>query len=147
MTRERRGRGRPALFDGPTQDRYLAAVADGMYLNAAADHIGIHRNVPTRLARTDAVFGARLDDAKTAGRKRRIDNLPHDESRYCNYKCRCPQCTAAATTARTARRAQESTPSEQEDRGGESGTIHDLIPGAGTVVGESVSSLLLLRAS
>ena len=146
MTRERRGRGRPALFDGPTQDRYLAAVADGMYLNAAADHIGIHRNVPTRLARTDAVFGARLDDAKAAGRKRRIDNLPHDESRYCNYKCRCPQCTTAATTARTARRAQD-TPPEQEEHGGESGTIHDLIPGAGTVVGESVSSLLLLRAS
>lgn len=109
-----RGRGRPATFDEPLRHTFLTAVTNGMTVTEAAAHVGLHRNVPTRHARTDPGFASRLADAKAAGRKRRIEDLPHDEYRYNVHGCRCPRCRAAATTGRAGRRADQP-PAEGDD--------------------------------
>ncbi|MEU6016936.1 hypothetical protein ABZ826_23665 [Streptomyces sp. NPDC047515] len=137
-TRPAHGRGRPAVFNTALRTQYLDAVRAGMYLGAAADHIGIHRNVPTRTARTDRQFAQALTDAKAEGRKARVEDVAHGEARYNNYGCRCRTCTAAATRARAERRAE---PQPEQDRG-ESGQILDLRTGP-----ESPIPLLLRIAS
>ncbi|MEV4975612.1 hypothetical protein [Streptomyces scopuliridis] len=110
----RQQRGRPVLFDDVLRDRYVQAVAGGMRLGEAAAHVGISANVPRLHARTDRGFAVALADAKMLGKKVRTDRVPHGESRYTNYGCRCRTCTTAATTARTQRRHQET-----EDTGGQ----------------------------
>ncbi|MEV6165782.1 hypothetical protein AB0L71_28485 [Streptomyces sp. NPDC052052] len=137
-TRPTRGRGRPTVFDTALRTLYLDAVRSGMYLGAAADHIGIHRNIPARAARTDSEFGQALTDAKAEGRKARVEDLAHGEARYNNYACRCRKCTRAAAKGRAGRRAE----TQPEEEVGESGQVLDLRTGA-----ESPIPLLLRIAS
>ncbi|MFJ2279187.1 hypothetical protein ACIOEZ_34125 [Streptomyces sp. NPDC087866] len=139
MTSPRRTgtRGRPPVFDTALQAAYLDAVRAGMRLAPAAAHVGISRNTPTRAARTDTAFRQALADAKTQGRKTRLDEVPHGEARYNNYGCHCTTCTTAATTARTKRRH-----TEPGDDSGESAQVVDL-PAA--PAGVESPSLLLLR--
>ncbi|WP_329125961.1 hypothetical protein [Streptomyces sp. NBC_01353] len=102
----RAGRGRPEKFTAEVQKRFLAEVAAGARLGEAAATVDVHRNVPRFHARTNKDFAAALADAQAQGRQARIDDLPHDESRYNNYDCRCLDCTAMATKARAGRRAE-----------------------------------------
>lgn len=115
MTGPRPGRGRPGhLDDETTRDRYLTAIANGMRLGQAADHVGIHRNIPTRYRRTDPKFATALQEALALGKKIRENDQPHDESRYNHQGCRCRKCTRAAADARIGRRrTQEDEPAGQ----------------------------------
>lgn len=99
--------GRPPVFDEALRGRYLDAVAAGMPLGAAAAHVGITTNIPRRHERTDRKFTEALAEAKAVGRELRVEDVPHGESRYNNYGCRCPICTRAATAARTGRRHRD----------------------------------------
>ncbi|MET9436972.1 hypothetical protein [Streptomyces sp. NPDC006551] len=110
----RRGRGRPQTFTEDVRDRFLEAVADGMYLGDAARHVGLHANIPSRYARTDPAFAAALAHAKTLGKKRRAESFTHGESGYTNHACRCDICRPAATAARAGRRAATSEDPEPE---------------------------------
>ena len=139
----RQHRGRPPVFDDMLRARYLEAVAAGMRLGPAAVHAGVHSNVPRRHALTDPQFAAALGHAKTQGRKAREEELPHDEARYNNQRCRCRTCRAAATAGRAARRGQETGP----EQGGGAGVVAvgrvvELTPVEG-----GVPPLLLARAS
>ncbi|MGW2847272.1 hypothetical protein [Streptomyces sp. NPDC001274] len=125
-TRPPRGRGRPALFDTALREAYLDAVRTGMRLGDAADHVGVHRNVPTRTARTDEGFGQALADAKAQGRDARVEKVEHGEARYNNYGCRCPTCTAAAAKGRAGRRGHD----QPGASGAESGKVLSLPTGA-----------------
>lgn len=125
-TRPVRGRGRPATFGDALRARFLDAVRSGMRLGEAADHVGVHRNIPTRTARTDTVFGKALDEAKAEGREARVAGVPHGEARYNNYGCRCAECTAAASKARAGRREVP----QPVPNGGKSGQVVDLQMGA-----------------
>lgn len=98
----RAGRGRPAVFDEGRREKYLDAVAGGMKAHEAAVRAGVSRNVPAQHAKTDAVFAAALTLAKKKGRAQRLDDMPHDVSRYVNYGCRCQVCRADATKKRAA---------------------------------------------
>ncbi|MGW7283903.1 hypothetical protein ACWGH4_00130 [Streptomyces sp. NPDC054847] len=123
MTGRRLTRGRPVLFTDTLRNRYLEAVAAGMYLKDAAAHIGVSENVPQRHARTDRAFAAALKEARTAGKKVRIDELPHGEYRYNHHNCRCTNgCAQAATKNRAGRRR---TAAETTDTGGQ---VIDLPP-------------------
>lgn len=104
MTNPSPGRGRPSRFDQPMREEYLRAVTHGMRLGDAADHVGIHRNIATRAARTEPAFAAALKTARALGKKTRDDAKEHGESRYKHQACRCPTCTADATAGRTRRR-------------------------------------------
>lgn len=139
--RTRPRRGRPTVFNDAMQTRYLDAITAGMRLGEAAQHVGIHSNVPTRLARKDQEFATRLADARTAGRKTRADNRPHGEAHYNNDDCRHPDCAAAARKGRARRRA---TTGRQPDRE-QHATIHDLDPP--TPPKSPISLPLLLKAS
>ncbi|KAF0646592.1 MULTISPECIES: hypothetical protein [Streptomyces] len=103
-TPPRRGRGRPATFTTATRRVFLDAVAAGTPLGQATQLAGVSPTTPRRHARTDPAFAADLAAAKAAGREARLANVPHGESRYNNYGCRCTTCRTAATTARTNRR-------------------------------------------
>ncbi|WP_030756462.1 hypothetical protein [Streptomyces sp. NRRL F-5135] len=105
-----RGRGRQVLFDETARQQYLAAVADGMRLGEAAAHVGVSINVPRRHARTDTAFAARLDDARTQGKKIRDDRIPHSEAHYNNQQCRHPDCRARAREGRAHRRQTAAEP-------------------------------------
>ncbi|WP_405187322.1 hypothetical protein OG582_40390 (plasmid) [Streptomyces anulatus] len=111
----RRGRGRPTVFEPPTQTAYLDLLRHGFRLGDAAERLGISRVVPTRYARTDREFAAAVEEAKTVGAKVRRENVPHDEYRYNVLKCRCPVCTRAATVARAGRRAEATTEATAAD--------------------------------
>ncbi|MEU1327153.1 hypothetical protein [Streptomyces microflavus] len=144
MTAPRRGRGRPTVFDTPTQAAYLQAVRSGMRLGDAATHIGVNRVVPARYARADREFGVLLDEAKALGAKVRVENLPHDEYRYNVLKCRCEVCTRAARVGRAGRRTDTTA---DEPPGAEvAGAVHPIRAEAAGV-GESSTSFLLARAS
>ncbi|WP_327335159.1 hypothetical protein [Streptomyces anulatus] len=147
MTAPRRGRGRPTVFEPPTRDNYLDAVRHGMNLGDAATHVGISRVVPTRYARTDREFAAALEKARAVGAKARRENVPHDEYRYNVLKCRCLDCTRAATTARAARRADAAlAPTADESPAETAGDVHPIRLDRAEV-GESLTSFLLARAS
>lgn len=107
MTSRRRPIGRPAQHDDTTRQKFLDAVAAGMYLQAAAEQTGIHRNLPRYWARHDHTFAAALDDARARGKQARDDAKDHDEYRYNVLGCRCDDCRAAHATARAGRRATE----------------------------------------
>jgi len=100
----RYGRGRPPRFTDTLRTQYLTAVTAGMYLKAAAAHVGIDPSVPARHARTDTAFGEALQEARAAGKKVRQEATPHGEYRYNHQACRCITCTLKATVARTGRR-------------------------------------------
>lgn len=107
MTAPRRGRGRPALFNQAARDRYLAERRQGASQAKGAAAAGVAATTIRYTRRTDQEFRD-LDDAAAAqGRAAHIATLPHDESRYVNYGCRCPACTADATAKRLARAAKE----------------------------------------
>jgi hypothetical protein len=92
-------------------------------LKEAAARIGISENVPQRHARTDPGFAAALKEARAAGKKIRIDELPHNEYRYNHHGCRCTNgCARDATKGRAARRR---TTAETTDTGGQ---VIDLPP-------------------
>lgn len=97
------GRGHPVVFDPHRREQYLAHIADGMKAHEAAVRAGVSRNLPSQHAAADPSFAAALTVAKAKGRAQRIDDMPHDESRYVNYGCRCPICTKDATTKRATR--------------------------------------------
>ncbi|MFF8610821.1 hypothetical protein ACF06X_33485 [Streptomyces sp. NPDC015346] len=101
-------------FTEAVQARFLDAVANGMYLGEAARSVGLRADLPSRYVRTDPTFAAALADAKALGKKRRVEDAPHNEARYNNHGCRCTTCRRAATTARAGRRAQEPTEPEPE---------------------------------
>ncbi|MFF7631513.1 hypothetical protein [Streptomyces cyaneofuscatus] len=139
-------RGRPATghapFEEATRAVYLELLRHGARLGEAADQLGINRATPARYRRTDREFAAAVDDARAVGAKVRLEDVPHDEYRYNVLKCRCPQCTRAATTGRAGRRA-EATPDTDEPPANTAGDIHPIRLG----VGESSTSFLLARAS
>ncbi|WP_228994333.1 hypothetical protein [Streptomyces sp. DH8] len=142
-----RGRGRPTVFEAPTQTAYLDLLRQGVRLGDAAERLGISRAVPTRYARTDREFAAAVDEARAVGAKVRRENVPHDEYRYNVLKCRCPVCTRAATVARAGRRADAATDTAADESPAETaGDVHP-IRLTGAVVGESSTSFLLARAS
>ncbi|MER6602576.1 hypothetical protein [Streptomyces parvus] len=144
----RRGRGRPTVFEPPTQAAYLDLLRQGVRLGDAAERLGISRVAPTRYARTDREFAAAMDEARAVGAKVRRENVPHDEYRYNMLGCRCPVCTRAATVARAGRRADAATDTTAADESPAS-TVGDIHPIrlTGAVVGESSTSFLLARAS
>ncbi|MDX5526113.1 hypothetical protein PV677_36195 [Streptomyces sp. DE06-01C] len=144
----RRGRGRPTVFEPPTQTAYLNLLRQGARLGDAAERLGISRVVPARYARTDREFAAAVEEARAVGAKVRRENVPHDEYRYNVLKCRCPVCTRAATVARAGRRAEAATDTTADDEppGNTAGDVHP-IRLTGAVVGESSTSFLLARAS
>ncbi|MFJ7990297.1 hypothetical protein [Streptomyces sp. NPDC096351] len=107
-----RGRGRPAQFTPDAQQRFLDAVTGGSSVKDASALVGVHYNVPPRLARTNPAFAAALAEAKTAGRAARKEKLPHDESRYKHQGCRCPVCTKASTAGRASRRDRAAEPGD-----------------------------------
>ncbi|WP_093803926.1 hypothetical protein [Streptomyces sp. Wb2n-11] len=98
----RPGRGRPAVFDEGRREKYLAAITGGMKAHEAAVRAGVSRNIPAQYAKTDSAFAAALALAKKKGRAQRLDDMPHNVSRYVNYGCRCPTCRADATKKRAA---------------------------------------------
>lgn len=104
MTAVRPGRGRPVTFDDGVRAAYLAAVTNGARLQDAATTVGISINLARQHARTDRAFGEALKEARALGRKAHAENLPHDESRYINHKCRCRICKRASAVARAGRR-------------------------------------------
>ncbi|MEV2259123.1 hypothetical protein AB0J13_10745 [Streptomyces anulatus] len=147
MTAPRRGRGRPTVFEPPTQIAYLDAVRHGMNLGDAAAHVGISRVVPTRYARAVREFAAALEEARAVGAKVRRESVPHGEYRYNVLGCRCPDCTRAATTGRAARRADATpAPTADESPAETAGDVHPIRLGTAEV-GESLTSFLLARAS
>ncbi|MCX4606879.1 hypothetical protein OG402_41360 [Streptomyces anulatus] len=147
MTAPRRGRGRPTVFEPPTQTAYLDAVRNGMNLGDAAAHVGISRVVPTRYARTDREFAAALEEARAVGAKVRRESVPHGEYRYNVLGCRCLDCTRAATTGRAARRADAApAPTADESPAETAGDVHPIRLDRAEV-GKSSTSFLLARAS
>lgn len=124
MTRPRtrpvpgRGRGRPLLFDEPQKQAYLKHVAAGLTLNEAAAAVGVDRRTVNHHATNDTRFREAREEAKQAGRTARWESKPHDEYRYIHGGCRCPQCTAAASTARAGRRAQAQPPTPEHQQEG-----------------------------
>ncbi|MFJ9988600.1 hypothetical protein ACIQUD_32085 [Streptomyces globisporus] len=144
----RRGRGRPTVFEAPTQAAYLELLRQGVRLGDAADLMGISRVTPARYARTDREFAAAVDEARAVGAKARREGVPHGEYRYNVLGCRCPVCTRAATTARAGRRAEATTEATaaNESPASTAGDIHP-IRLEQPVVGESSTSFLLARAS
>lgn len=104
MTRRRRDRGRPALFTPTLITQYLTARATGATQQEAAAAVGVAvRTVRDAYIRVRGFRDAEKH-AADLGRQARIDELPHDESRYTNLGCRCGICRKAATAARIARR-------------------------------------------
>ncbi|MDX3343474.1 hypothetical protein PV409_36555 [Streptomyces sp. ME02-6979.5a] len=144
----RRGRGRPTVFEPPTQAAYLELLRQGVRLGDAADQLGISRATPTRYARTDREFAAAVEEARAVGAKVRRENVPHGEYRYNVLACRCVVCTRAATVARAGRRADAATDTATADES-PADTVGDVHPIRleGAVVGESSTSFLLARAS
>lgn len=106
VTATRPGRGRPIVFDDGVRAAYLAAVTNGARLQEAATTVGISINLARRHARQDPQFATALKEARTLGKKAHAENLPHDESRYINHKCRCTTCKRASAVARAGRRAE-----------------------------------------
>lgn len=104
MSTPRRSPGPPITFDAHQRQKYLDAVTAGAKLQDAALTAGIAVQWVNRLAQTDPVFGTAFNTARTAGKKARLDKLPHGETRYIKAACRCPICTKEATANRTARR-------------------------------------------
>ena len=143
-----RGRGRPTVFEPPTQAAYLELLRQGVRLGDAADQPSLSRATPTRYARTDAGFAAAVEEARAVGAKARREGVPHGEYRYNVLKCRCTVCTRAATTARAGRRADTATAAATADESlaDTVGDVHPIRLDA-TVVGESSTSFLLARAS
>lgn len=131
-----RGQGRPALFDTPAQDTYLKARTAGATQEEAAALAGVAvRTVRDAYTRTTG-FRTADKEAAALGRKTRLDDRPHDESRYTNQGCRCPTCTRAASAARTQRATRAA-------RKEESPTVSKInTPAAG-----SPQNFLLARAS
>ena len=113
-------RGHPVTFDTPVRQAYLAAVANGMLLGPAANHVGVSINVPRRHERTNPDFAAALAEAKAHGKKLRDDAKDHSEAHYNHQKCRSPQCVAAARTGRAGRRQRAAEPDPAE--------VHDMRP-------------------
>ncbi|MFF2864597.1 hypothetical protein ACFVSX_32535 [Streptomyces rubiginosohelvolus] len=147
MTAHRgRGRGRPTVFEPPTQAAYLDLLRQGVRLGDAADQLGISRATPTRHARTDPEFAAAVEEAKTLGAKVRREGVPHGEYRYNVLACRCPVCTRAATVARAGRRADAAADIPDESPANTAGDVHPIRLEA-AVVGESSTSFLLAKAS
>ncbi|MFH9235997.1 hypothetical protein [Streptomyces globisporus] len=123
----RRGRGRPTVFEPPTQTAYLDLLRQGVRLGDAAERLGISRVVPTRYARTDKEFAAAADEARAVGAKARREGVPHGEYRYNVLGCRCPVCTRAATVARAGRRAEAATDTTaDESPASTAGDIHPI---------------------
>lgn len=145
MTAPRRGRGRPTVFEPPTQTAYLDLVRHGVRLGEAAERLGISRAAPTRHARTDQEFATLLEKAKAVGAQIRREGVPHDEYRYNVLGCRCPDCGLAARVGRTARRA-EATPTADESPAETAGDVHPIRLETAEV-GKSSTSFLLARAS
>ncbi|MFJ1782478.1 hypothetical protein ACIOKA_37865 [Streptomyces anulatus] len=139
-----RGRGRPTVFEPDTQAAYLDLLRHGARLGDAADQLGISRATPARYARTNPEFAAAVDEARTVGAKVRLEDVPHNEYRYNVLKCRCPDCTRAAAVGRAGRRADAAT--DEPPAEGTAGDVHP-IRLEGPVVGESLTSFLLARAS
>lgn len=100
MSAPRRPGDRRVTFDAAARAAYLAARAGGATQKAAAAAVGVAPKT-VRDARRNAAFRTADDAAAVRGRPARIDQLPHDASRYNHHGCRCPTCTKAATTART----------------------------------------------
>ncbi|MFD7980155.1 hypothetical protein [Streptomyces sp. NPDC059071] len=94
------------VFTPAVREEFLALVAGGSYLGAAAASLGLSLNVPSQHAASDPAFAAALKEAKAVGRQARRDDAPHDEARYNQQACRCPRCTKAASSARMARKAR-----------------------------------------
>lgn len=128
MTNPRPGRGRPLVFDDGVRTAYLNAVTNGARLQDAATTAGISINLARQHARTDPRFAAALKEARALSRKARAENLPHDESRYINHKCRCTTCKKASAKARAGRRAEarQDTP---EATTGEGPVVVAMVPG------------------
>ncbi|WP_329047001.1 hypothetical protein [Streptomyces sp. NBC_01422] len=129
--------GRPTVLTPATQAAYLDLLRHGLRLGEAAEVLGINRAVPTRHSKVDKKFAAAVTKAREVGKAVREAGIPHDEYRYNILKCRCPQCTTAATEGRAERRAVESPPGADEAQ------VHPIRP----PVGESLTSFLLARAS
>jgi hypothetical protein len=108
---------------------YLKHVTEGVPLADAAAAVGITRQWPAQLAKTDPQFREARQRAIEAGRRARMEAKPHGEYRYIHGGCRCTICTAAASAARAGRReaAAEGAPDG-------SGTIADTRPGDITVI-------------
>jgi hypothetical protein len=126
VTRPRRGR--PVSFDDHQRAVYLKHVTEGVPLADAAAAVGITRQWPTQLAKTDPQFREARQRAIEAGRQARMEQKPHGEYRYIHGGCRCTICTAAATAARAGRRATA------EGAPDGSGTTADARPGGTTVI-------------
>lgn len=101
----RQGRGRPALFDTAARERYLKARAEpGTTQAQAAAAAGVAARTVRDARAADPAFAAADKHAADVARARRIEQLPHNESRYNHHACRCGTCGRCATTARTERR-------------------------------------------
>ncbi|MFB6665993.1 hypothetical protein [Streptomyces parvus] len=149
--RRGRGRGRPTVFEPPTQAAYLDLLRQGARLGDAADRLGISRATPARYARTNQEFAAAVEEARAVGAKARREGVPHGEYRYNVLKCRCTVCTREATVARAARRADaaatdDDTNDPDESSASTAGDVHS-IRLEQAVVGESSTSFLLAKAS
>ncbi|NEC17890.1 hypothetical protein [Streptomyces parvus] len=142
----RRGRGRPTVFEPPTQAAYLDLLRQGVRLGDAADQLGISRVTPARYARTDREFAAAMEEARAVGAKVRREGVPHGEYRYNVLECRCTVCTRAATMARAGRRTDAAATDGDESPADTAGDVHP-IRLEGAVVGESSTSFLRARAS
>ncbi|MFD9721041.1 hypothetical protein [Streptomyces sp. NPDC059076] len=100
-------RGRQVVFTPELRAVFLDAVASGMYIRDAAEHVGISVNLSRSHAVRDDAFATALTTARAAGKKARADAKGHSESHYNKQDCRHPQCTAAAREGRARRRRQE----------------------------------------
>jgi hypothetical protein len=109
--RKNPGRGRPPLFDEAARERYLKARAEpGTTQAQAAAAAGVASRTVRDARRTDPAFKTADEQAAARARAARIEQMPHDESRYKHHGCRCLICTTAATTGRADRRARAADP-------------------------------------
>ncbi|MFE6126696.1 hypothetical protein ACFQ6Q_00265 [Streptomyces sp. NPDC056437] len=97
-------RGNPTLNDPAVRQAFLEAVADGMHIGPASQHVGIGPDLSRRHAATDPTFAADLKQARAQGKKHRDDAKDHSEGHYRNQQCRHPACIKASNQARTNRR-------------------------------------------
>ncbi|MEU7322641.1 hypothetical protein ABZ682_19110 [Streptomyces griseoviridis] len=91
-SRRRRDQARPGKFPQAAQQRLLELLAAGRPLTRACEDVGVAAARVHALARLDARWSRRLDDALLAGRN---PDLPHGTPRGYSLGCRCPQCRRA----------------------------------------------------
>jgi hypothetical protein len=107
VTGPKRGRGRPPLFDETARERYLKARAEpGATQAQAAAAAGVAVRTVSYTRKVDPAFAAAVERAAARARAGRIERMPHGESRYKRYGCRCQVCTDATAEGRADRRAR-----------------------------------------